>query len=317
MTFINDRKISEKPRLSGTIMVLLSVFVIYPVVGSLLTMLATGGRHFGTEPHWMTGSLKTRLLAVQASGQFAVLALPVFWLARRFSGDRVSGRDNLAWLGIGKPGGFRAAGLAGAGMLLLQPLLYSLVELQSMLLPYLGEPGRSLLQEQARLDQFIRALVSGSSPLSSFLSVLVLVVTPAFCEELFFRGYIQKSFAASMSPGRAVLVSGVVFALFHMEWFNLLPLTLLGWYIGFIYVKSDNLLVPAVAHAANNAAALVLLKSDNLSGSPAQAASAVFGLWQWWALVLGSLYIFSLLIRYFPDKPAITDTNNSMTGGHS
>lgn len=317
MTFINDRKISEEPRLSGTIMVLLSVLVIYPVVGSVLTMLVTGGRHFGTELHWITGPLKTRLLAVQAFGQFAVLALPVFLLARRFSGDRFSGRDNLAWLGIGKRGGLRAAIFAGAGMLLLQPLLYSLVELQSMLLPYLGETGHSLLQEQARLDLFIRALVSGTSPISSFLSVLVLVVTPAFCEELFFRGYIQKSFAASMSPERAVLVSGVVFALFHMEWFNLLPLTLLGWYIGFTYVKSDNLLVPAVAHAANNAAALVLLKSENLSGNPAQAASAVFGLWQWWVLVAGSLFIFWLLIRHFPDKPAITDTNNSMTVGHS
>jgi len=313
MNFTDDSKQCRHPGLFDTALVLLSVLAVYPIAGSLLTVLVTGGVSLGEGFRGLTGPVVSKLLAAQALGQIAVLALPVFWLVSRFSGGGLFGRATLSWLGIGKQGGVRLALMAGAGMLLLQPALYSIVELQTLLLPYLGTLGKTLASEQAVLDQFIRILAGDASIGGSILSALVLVLTPAFCEELFFRGYIQKSLAVNLDPRRAVLFTGVVFALFHMEWFNFAPLTLLGWYIGYIYLKSDNLLVPAIAHGTNNLAALVLLKTGVDSGGGAtDAASGVVGYWPWWVLVAVSLFLFFLLIRSFPVRPALQDADNPM-----
>lgn len=316
MNFADDPKPHRRPRLFDTVLVLLFVLAAYPLVGALLTILVAGGNPFGNGFEAAAHSLVVRLLVAQAFGQMVVLALPVFWFARRFSGAGLFGNATLEWLGIGKHGGSRPALIAGAGMLLLQPALYSIVELQTLLLPYLGTFGKSLLQEQATLDIFLKKLAGGASIGESVLSILVLVLTPAICEELFFRGYIQKSFALSLSPQRAVLFTGIVFALFHMEWFNFVPLTLLGWYIGYIYWKSDNLLVPAVAHGTNNLAALVLLKSGVDSGSATDPSSGLLVSWPWWGLVVVSLSLFFLLIRYFPVRPALQDADNPVPGRH-
>jgi membrane protease YdiL (CAAX protease family) len=316
MKFSDDQENLRQPRLYGTVMVLLSLLVVYPLAGALLTMLATGGNSIDSDFRMINDSLLPRLLAAQAFGQMLILALPVFFLAPKYSGDGMFSRGNFAWLGIGKRGGVRPAIIAGAGMLLLQPALYSIVESQNLLLPYLGAVGKSLIQEQATLDLFIRKLAGSASTGGVLLSVLALAVTPAICEELFFRGYIQKSFALNLSPRKAILISGIVFALFHMEWFNFVPLTLLGWYIGYIYVKSDNLLVPAVAHGTNNLTALLLLKTGVSSGSAGDEASGILVSWQWWVLVAVSLILFSLLIRNFSGKPAFPDADNPMPGGH-
>jgi uncharacterized protein len=316
MNFTEDSKQHRHPALLDIALVLLSVLAVYPIAGSLLTLLVTGGVFPGEGFRGATAPVVSKLLVVQALGQVAVLALPVFWLVSRFSGGGMFGRATLDWLGIGKRGGLRPALMAGAGMLLLQPALYTILELQGLLLPWLGSAGKKIVQDQAALDLLLRKLAGGASMEGVVLAILVLVLTPAFCEELFFRGYIQKGLALSLSPKRAVLLTGAVFALFHMEWFNFVPLTLLGWYIGYIYLKSDNLLVPAAAHGANNLAALVLLKTGVDSSGPADAVSGVLVWWPWWVLVAVSLSLFFLLIRHFPVRPALQDADNPMPVGH-
>ena len=316
MNFTDNSKPHGQPRLFSTILVLLSVLAAYLLVGALLTMLATGGISLDEGFQGITGPAVLKMLVAQALGQIAVLALPVFWLVSRFTGDGLTGKRTLDWLGIGKQGGARDALMAGVGMLLLQPALYSIVEMQTLLLPHLGAFGKSLVQEQASLDQLIRKLAGGTSMVSILLSFLVIVLTPALCEELFFRGYIQKSLTVNLSPRRAVFITGVVFAMFHLAWFNFVPLTLLGWYIGYIYWKSGNLLVPAAAHGANNLAAFILLKSGLDSGGSGEATPGMVVFWQWWIVVAVSLFLFFLLIRSFPVKPALQDADNPVPRGH-
>ncbi|NTV66105.1 MAG: CPBP family intramembrane metalloprotease [Chlorobaculum sp.] len=317
MNFNDGQQHTGRPGLFSTILVVISVLAVYPVAGSLLTMLVIGDVTLDEGFRWLSAPLVPKMLAAQGIGQILVLALPVLWLVSRFSGDGLFGRATLGWLGIGRRGGVRPALMAGAGMLLLQPALYSIVELQLLLLPYLGSVGKKLMQDQARLDQLLRKLAGGVSNEGIILSALVLVVTPAICEELFFRGYIQKSLALNLSPRRAVLFTGIVFAMFHLEWFNFAPLALLGWYIGYIYQRSDNLLAPAVAHGMNNLAALILMKTGVDSGVPSDATSGtLLSLPWWWALVAVTMFLFSLLIRSFPERPALQDADNPMPRGH-
>ena len=316
MSSFDHSDVSRRPTLSGTMLVLLGILVLYPLAGWLLTLLATGGLPLERVLRHPTASLLHRMLLAQLVGQMLTLALPVMLLATRWSGGWSFGRVNLRWLGVGKGGGWRPALLGGVGMVLLQPVLYTIVEAQTRLLPMLGQTGRVLLQEQEQLDRFIRLLAGELSLRSVLAASLVFVLTPAICEELLFRGYVQKSLALNIKPGRAVLFTGVVFALFHMEWFNLLPLTLLGWYIGYLYLKTDNLLVPAVAHGVNNLGALGMVY---FGGGQAQsgyvAASSPVSSWLWWVLVVVTLFSFSLLIRFFSDNLASGNAKKPMPDG--
>jgi hypothetical protein len=304
----------KSPGIMFTSMVLLAVLVLYPLAGGGLTLLATGGRLVDPDFRMFGTSILPRLRAAQAAGQVIALALPALLLAWRFSGSRtLFGKANLSWLGLGRPAGFVPLLKASAGILLLQPLMYSITEVQNLGLPLLGEAGRAMLHDQERLDLIIRKLTAFDS-MPGFLEVaLVIVATPALCEELFFRGFVQKGFSSSLPPVKAIFLSGFVFALFHMQPSNVLPLTLLGWYIGYIYLKTGNLAVPAAAHGTNNLAALLFLQAElRFSGlSLTEGGPGIVTMWQWWVFVLVSLVIFFVLMRRFhvPTASAQFDNN--------
>lgn len=290
--------------LFSTILTLLVILAGYQLAGWWLRSMATGGQSLESVLRDGSPQLLRRVLLTQGIGQILVLGLPVLFLTSRYSGALPFERTNLQWLGIGTGGGVRPALFGAGGMLLLQPLLYSIVELQIRLLPLLGQVGRALVEQQEWLKHFIRALTGELSPGHLLASSLVFVLIPSICEELLFRGYIQKSLVLNIKPHQAVLFTGLVFAFFHLELFNLLPLTLLGWYIGYLHLKTGNLLVPAAAHATNNLSALGLLyltDGQNHAGQEAVLSPAVLCVWL--ALVVASLVIFLRVMRYFSEKP--------------
>ncbi|NTU93637.1 MAG: CPBP family intramembrane metalloprotease [Chlorobiaceae bacterium] len=315
MSPLSDPQAGKRPGLAYVSMVLLAVLVLYPFAGAALTVLFSGRQMSGSglmpfDPEAIAG-----VRVAQVVGQVLVLALPAFWLARSVSGSpTLFGRENLRWLGINVQGGAGPVFVAAAGMLLLQPLMYTIAEVQTYLLPLLGEQGQEFLRSQEQLEQLIRTLASSSS-LPEFLAVAgMLVVTPAICEELFFRGYIQKSFSVSLPPMSAVILTGFVFALFHLEPMNILPLTLLGWFIGYIYQKTGRFAVPAVAHAMNNLTALTLLEFDrrfqgySLSGGD----PGILFRWQWWGFVLVCMVFFFLLMRRFQQMAASVKSEHNV-----
>ncbi|NTV02703.1 MAG: CPBP family intramembrane metalloprotease [Chlorobiaceae bacterium] len=307
MNPLAEHQTAKRPGILSTSLALLGVLVLYPLAGALLTLLATGWRGIDPDFSLLDPAVMPRIRIAQAVGQLLALGIPALLLAWRHSGSRTPFDSlNLAWLGIGPRPGLRALATASAGMLLLQPLMYSITEVQNLGLPYLGEAGRAMLRDQARLEMFIRKIAASDSFVGFLGVAAVLVATPAFCEELFFRGYVQKSFSSRLSPAKGVVLTGFVFALFHLEPSNIVPLTLLGWYIGYIYQKSGSLAVPAIAHGTNNLLALLFLEAEpRLSGlSMTGEGQGLVSMWRWWAFVLASLALFFVLIRRFPEPAA-------------
>ncbi len=308
MPTITDTTPERKPGAGFTVVVLLAVLVLYPLVGAGLAMLATGVRQLDIDTIAMQPPLLSKLLAAQAVGQILALAIPALLLGWRFSGGPSPfGRPARAWLGLVAPDDWRPVLAAVVGMVLLQPLMYTISGLQDLLLPLLGEAGKAVLRDQERLERFIAKIATADSPAGFLWVASVLAVTPAFCEEVFFRGYVQKSFRTTLSARGALPLTAFVFALFHLEPSNLIPLTLLGWYIGYIYESSGSLAVPAAAHATNNLVALLFLHLDvrfmgiSLAGSGAGAVC----MWQWWVVVAVCAVLFILLIRRF-DNTAVS-----------
>jgi hypothetical protein len=88
--------------------------------------------------------------------------------------------------------------------------------------------------------------------------LLNIALVPSICEELLFRGYILRSFEKSWGAITAVVVSGIIFGMFHIQLGNLLPLATLGIVLGLMTWLSGALWPAVVAHFINNGAAVLL-----------------------------------------------------------
>nr|WP_071396958.1 type II CAAX endopeptidase family protein [Bacillus tuaregi] len=78
----------------------------------------------------------------------------------------------------------------------------------------------------------------------SIYQIAFIAVMVSISEEILFRGVIQTHFG--------LIVSSLVFAVIHyrylFNWFLLLNVTLLSFFIGFIYLLTENLLVTIFMH---------------------------------------------------------------------
>jgi sodium transport system permease protein len=98
---------------------------------------------------------------------------------------------------------------------------------------------------------------------SPALLVVTLGVVPAVCEEFFFRGYLLSALRNSMSATRAVLLSSILFGLFHLvatdrlHFERLVPSTALGLVLGWLCVRCGSALPGMLLHAIHNSLLLV------------------------------------------------------------
>jgi len=89
---------------------------------------------------------------------------------------------------------------------------------------------------------------------SEFVANLTLIaLLPALGEEIVFRGVVQQQLMRRIAnPWVALTVSAAVFSFFHFQFEGFLPRLLLGFLLGWLYWKTQNFWVPALAHFFNN-----------------------------------------------------------------
>lgn len=90
---------------------------------------------------------------------------------------------------------------------------------------------------------------------------LVLALLPGVCEEAFFRGLLQRTFGRGVS---AILISGVSFAIFHMDPHQAIGVLPIGLFLAWAVAVTDSLWPAVVAHVANNTLAVVAIRVDAL-----------------------------------------------------
>jgi membrane protease YdiL (CAAX protease family) len=93
----------------------------------------------------------------------------------------------------------------------------------------------------------------------------VVALVPALCEELLFRGLVQRSFE-EVTPGiRGAVIAGLIFGAYHLNPFALVPVAALGVYLGFIVYRAENISVAISTHFFNNfiACTAAYLKIDD------------------------------------------------------
>jgi ABC-2 type transport system permease protein/sodium transport system permease protein len=94
--------------------------------------------------------------------------------------------------------------------------------------------------------------------------VFCLAVTPAVCEELFFRGYLFSGLSSKLRPWATIGTSALLFGVFHVvtpggiAFVRFVPSTFLGLVLGWLAWRSASVLPGIVLHACHNGL-LVLL----------------------------------------------------------
>lgn len=157
---------------------------------------------------------------------------------------RAGGWDVAGTLSLRAPSGRALV----AGLLLVAgatPLGWLLVWLQTLVAP----PPTEVLEGMQRM-------LAADSPGRLLWLLLAMALTPAICEEVVFRGVLLGS-TRTLSPGRFLLLNGLVFGAFHLSlgtWIRFLPTAWLGIVMAWAVWRTGSLAVGVAMHLANNGA---------------------------------------------------------------
>lgn len=232
---------------------LLLVGVIYFAGQLLLTLIAVVPAIFSSvaempdetdEVSWFLSQVTTELRVAILLSQILFMLLPTVYLVRRWHS-----RDVHSYLRVKS-----------------RPVAASLVAMVATLgIVPVGSYVASRLSRALDIpDDFAQATLAlfSADSLPEYLFLLVVVaVTPAICEEIFFRGYVQRTMERAMS-WRAVIIVGIIFGLFHLQPIGLAATIIMGITFGYFSFRSRSLLPAMFAHFANNAMVVSLLYFD-------------------------------------------------------
>ncbi len=101
-------------------------------------------------------------------------------------------------------------------------------------------------------------LFEADTPLGLVTVLLLAAVTPAVCEEHFFRGLIQSSLLKRIPSGVIVITVAVIFAAFHAEPVTFPALLLIGLVVGLVTARTSCLLYAFWIHLVNNGLSVIL-----------------------------------------------------------
>ncbi len=88
--------------------------------------------------------------------------------------------------------------------------------------------------------------------------VLLVSVLPGICEELLFRGMLQRRLLIRWTPLAAILVSSLFFAAAHMDPMHAAGVLPLGLWLGIVAWRCNSLWPAMLCHVTNNALAILL-----------------------------------------------------------
>lgn len=169
--------------------------------------------------------------------------------------------------------------------------IVSFILLQSAFVEFFVYLGYNQSQSNVAIDTFYKYLVA----------LIVMAVLPAVVEELLFRGVILQGLMR-FGPITAVIVSAMLFSLFHLSLSQTVYQFILGIIFAVLYLRTRNLTYPILLHFFNNAFTLTVMYAMNDGGddftfNSMSTASLVI------LAVIGSAAIIGILMLFRRHRP--------------
>ena len=284
---------------------LVTVFILYQFGGAILTLVIFGMNYESADVNAM------RLFTM--GGQILFILLPALIFAKYVYPDVTSA------LRIKLPN-LKEIGIFLIGLIILTPLLQSFIYIQNFAFTKLADnivlfdKARDILDKVDKLvESAYGSLLEAHSFFEGAFIVLIVAVVPALCEELFFRGFVQKSFEQKIKPVWAALITATFFGLYHFNPYGLIALIALGFYFGFAAYTSNSILVPITLHFANNLFAVVaylLIGDKDLVSSSVTKNESIISYAV--GFIVLSLIFFSFIIFVKKNYHKITGGTNDL-----
>jgi sodium transport system permease protein len=157
-------------------------------------------------------------------------------------------------------------------------------------------------------DQMKESLETLFAQVPGWQMVLLIVLVPAVCEELAFRGFILSGLRNLGSKWQAIIYSSLLFGLSHSILQQSILASLTGVILGFIAFQTGSILPAMIFHMVHNGLALSIgALASRWDGAPALLGlvarveeDAIF--YHWPVIVLTAL-LAMFLLRWFDRRP--------------
>lgn len=276
-------------------------FVLYQIVGALLTLIVFG---FDLKNAPINGM---RLMTM--AGQILFILLPALIFAKWIYEDVTTIiRFKLPKL--------QEVLLFILGMVILTPMLQYYIAIQTYVINHLASAyplvhsiKSSLDKLNALVDKTYGNLLTAHNAFEGILVILVVSIVPAICEEVMFRGFIQRSFEFRFKPVWAAFITAIFFGLYHFNPYGLIPLIGLGFFFGFAVYKSDSIFVSMTMHFFNNFVAIITFfivgNQDVINTNPSSTVDLQSSIFLFLILLVLFIGVIYLIRRYYSQKKTI------------
>ncbi|MCD7899721.1 MAG: CPBP family intramembrane metalloprotease [Bacteroides sp.] len=93
---------------------------------------------------------------------------------------------------------------------------------------------------------------------SNWLGIACITLLGPILEELLFRGAITKALLQTYNPGKAIILSALIFGIFHINPAQVVSAGLIGVVLAWIYYKTASLIPCILLHVLNNSLSVFL-----------------------------------------------------------
>ncbi|MBC6491145.1 type II CAAX prenyl endopeptidase Rce1 family protein [Flavihumibacter stibioxidans] len=145
----------------------------------------------------------------------------------------------------------------------------------------------SMRAAEENAGRLMKAMLDMKGPSDLIAMLFLIALLPAVCEELFFRGVLQRLFIQIFRrPWTGIIITAVLFSAFHGQFLGFFPRLMLGVLLGAIYWYSGSIWPGIIAHFVNNALQVVYVYRDKTYIDQEPAILPVFVILSFAAIVL-------------------------------
>ena len=223
------------------------------------------------------GNIKIPLLVMLCVVQYVLFLWGSVWMTKRWHSSNVKAYLRVQYKG------WKPILLAVVTTVLFLPVCY-----------FISAHLQGLYKVPESLNKAEEGLFQAKSGFEFWLLVFVICVTPAICEEIFFRGFFQRTLERNLGA-KSVLIGGILFGLFHMQPLGLLTLSILGILFSLYFYRSKSLFPSMASHFTNNLIAILLV--NNAWALDVFGKSPAYLIWVSTVVAFFCLYFFIVTTR--------------------
>lgn len=196
------------------------------------------------------------------------------------------------------------------------------IDAEGLELPSQLEGIEAWMEEQESVfGDALNAILMVNAVPTLLANLLVFAVVPAFSEEIFFRGFLQRQLMrAFRSPWVAILVQALIFSFIHFQFYGFFARAFLGAILGYAAWRSRSLWPCILGHFCfNGSSVLMAYVAAAKAEATATPPSAELSFSPWF--ILASLVLVAALLLLFqrlssmppaPERSSSTTSTSSL-----